>query len=468
MKITKNILIVAIQPQRFLDQIIFAENIYNIDKNISIYFFISEEAYSRYSEIVDNLKFKIINKPFNFQKKLIKRNYLKDFIKNILNSKQKKRVDKYLYILKNTKLFSNRLKKEEKIFLNNLNKKYQNVYNLIKEYKIDVLFLAGDRHLGLEPLFIKVANDLKITTIIPFMVYFAEEEDLVKTSTIIESKTLLTSKYIKDSEKKFIHHKRENKYYYPHTIANALDKISVLTQNPWFMGGGYSDILCLPNYQMNKHYIQNGVDSNKIKVLGDISYDNLYLNYKNRINIKKKLLEKYSFINNKKIIIIALPQLAEHSILTWDRHWEEINYLMKSLNELNENILISLHPKMDRKKYEFLEDKYNCTILDERLADVLPIADIFVATFSSTVFWSILCGIKTVVVDFYGLNYTMYDFLTSLRKVDKKDNLKTTLKTTLVEEIDFSKDWKSLSRDDVFDGKTIQRYIKLINEVRKS
>ena len=62
----------------------------------------------------------------------------------------------------------------------------------------------------------------------------------------------------------------------------------------------------------------------------------------------------------------------------------------------------------------------------------------------------------------------MYDFLTSLRKVDKKDNLKTTLKTTLVEEIDFSKDWKSLSRDEVFDGKTIQRYIKLINEVRKS
>ncbi len=232
------------------------------------------------------------------------------------------------------------------------------------------------------------------------------------------------------------------------------------------MGGGYSDILCLPNYQMNKHYIQNGVDSNKIKVLGDTSHDQLYLNYKNRVNIKQILLEKYSFIN-KKIIIVALPQLAEHDILPWNKHWEEINYLIKSLNELNENILISLHPKMDRKKYEFLEDKYNCTILDERLADVLPIADIFVATFSSTVLWSILCGIKTVVVDFYGLNYTMYDFLTSIKKVDKKENLETALKTTLIEEIDFSKDWKSLSRDEVFDGKTIQRYINLINEVSK-
>lgn len=466
MEIRKNILVVATQPQRFLEQISFANSVYYIKENINIYFFISEEIYNYYSEIVDNLKFKIINKPFNSYKKFNKQNYLKNFIKKNLTLNQKKQISKYIYTLENTFIFTNRLKKQEKIFLANLEKNYDKIFKLVQEYKIDVLLINGDRHLGLEPLFLKVAKDLKIPTIIPYMVYFAEQEDLVKTSTIIESKTLLTSKYIKDSEKKFIHHKRENKYYYPHTIANALDELGVLTKNPWFMGGGSSGILCLPNYRMNEHYINNGVDSNKIKVLGDTSYDQLYLNYKNRVNIKQILLEKYSFIN-KKIIIVALPQLGEHNILPWDKHWEEINYLMKSLNELNENILISLHPKMDRKKYEFLEDKYNCTILDERLADVLPIADMFVATFSSTVLWSILCGIKTVVVDFYGLNYTMYDFLTSIKKVDKKENLETVLKTTLIEEIDFSKDWKSLSRDEVFDGKTIQRYINLINEVSK-
>ena len=159
---------------------------------------------------------------------------------------------------------------------------------------------------------------------------------------------------------------------------------------------------------------------------------------------------------------MALPQLGEHNIFPWKKHWEEINFLMKNLKKLNQNILISLHPKMDRKDYEFIEEKYKIKILDERLADVLPIADLFVATFSSTVIWSILCGIKSVVVDFYGLNYTMFDFLTSIKKVDKKDNFETELKATLTGEIDFSKDWNSLSRNEVFDGKTIQRYIKLI------
>lgn len=46
-----------------------------------------------------------------------------------------------------------------------------------------------------------------------------------------------------------------------------------------------------------------------------------------------------------------------------------------------------------------------------------------------------------------------------------REELKTTLETTMSEDIDFTKDWKNLSRDEVFDGKTIQRYIDLIKEV---
>lgn len=466
----KNILIVATQPQRFLDQVNFAKNIAHETDKFSIHFFVSDEVYSLYSDIVDGLEFKVINEPKNKSVQSNHNNFkqlIKEKIKNNLTIEQRKKFREFISKLKNTKLFTSRLKKQEKAFLENLEKSYEIILRLIKDYKIYVLLINGDRHLGLEPVFLKVAKILNIPTIIPYMVYFAEQEDLVKTSIVNVSNSMIDSKYVKDSEERLSFHKRRNKYYYPHTIANALDKFGVLTSNPWFMGAGFSDILCLPNNYMKEHYIKNGVDQSKIKIVGDTSYNQLYLNYVNRENIKEIILKKYSLESNKKLVIVALPQLGEHNILPWDKHWEEINFLMKSLDSLEQNILLSLHPKMNRKKYEFLEDKYNCTILDERLADVLPIADIFVATFSSTVVWSILCGIKTVVVDFYGLNYTIYDFLTNIKKVDQKENLQTTLKSTLAEEIDFTKDWKSLSRDDVFDGKTIQRYIKLINEVRK-
>jgi hypothetical protein len=119
---------------------------------------------------------------------------------------------------------------------------------------------------------------------------------------------------------------------------------------------------------------------------------------------------------------------------------------------------------MNEKNYKYLEKKFNCRILDERLSDSLPSADLFIATYSSTVTWSILCGIKTVIVDFYGFKYTMYDFLKSIRKVEEKEKFISTLENTLTENIDFSKDWEMLSKDRVFDGKTMQRYINLINE----
>ncbi len=458
----KNILIVSTQPQRFLDQVFLSRCLVNQTDKINVYFFISDNVYSFHKNLIDKFEFKIINK---VKDKQVKTTVITKVI-NKLTPVQINKLIAFRTALNNTKFFGFKLKKQEDFIFNNFINKYNSLLLLVKEFNIDIFLIEGDRHLGFEPVFLKIAKNLKIPTIIPYMVYFAEEEGLIKTKNTVSAKCLFSSKYIKESEENFMHHRRINKYFYPHVISNALNRLGVLSQNPWFMGGGDSGILCLANEQLKNHYIKNGIDKKKIKIIGDISYDKLYKIFKNRDYIKNELEKKY-YLDKDKNVIIALPQLGEHNILSWDRHWKEINFLMEKLDNLNQNILVSLHPKMDREKYQFLENKYNCRILDEKLMDVLPISDVFVATFSSTVIWSILCGIKTVVVDFYNLNYQMYDFLESIKKVDKKDNLKDVLKTIFNENIDFTKDWKSLSRDEVFDGKTIQRYINLINEVSK-
>jgi len=465
-----NILIVSSQPQRFLDQLNMAEKISKHTNNIKIYFYINKNIYSRYKSKIDNLGFDIVNKIYqpNSQKnyKVNILDTLQMYFKRLITIKQRKIIRVYINAFKNTRFFTKMLEEEELRYINFLQKEVKTIKNIIKENKIDLIFINGDRHLDNEPAFLKAAKDLSVSIVIPYMVYFAEEEDLTKTSQVKHKLSVFTSDYIKASQNKFLYHKRKNKYFYPHPIINALDKVGTLTKNPWFMGGGSSDILCLPNEHMKKHYVKNGIDINKIKVIGDISYDQLYLGYKKKIEIKKEIQEKYDLDLKVKTIIVSLPQLAEHNILPWDIHWQEINFLIQSLDSLNQNILLSLHPKMDRSSYVFLEKKFNCKILEEKLVDVLPIADMFVATFSSTVFWSIICGIKTVVIDFYGLEYKTYDFLSSIRKVKDREIFQSTLNNTLHETIDFSEDWIQLSKDKVFDGKTIQRYVDLIKEVK--
>ena len=112
-------------------------------------------------------------------------------------------------------------------------------------------------------------------------------------------------------------------------------------------------------------------------------YDHIYKQYLNKNSIRQDMMKKYCLDKDKKNIIIALPQLGEHGELPWNRHWKEINFLIETLESLNHNTLISLHPKMNEKEYKFLEKKYNCKILSERLFDVIPSADLFVATYSA-------------------------------------------------------------------------------------
>ena len=462
------ILILATMPQRFLDQITFAEGLSSFHSKLDIYFFIGDNVLEQYPEKVTNLEFNIIQNKKNsskISKNVKKSSYLQRFQKCIIDF-LKKYFAGTVDFLMNSVFMQKILEQKEYNFTLKLLELKNELYPLIHQIKPDVMFINGDRHLGNEPAFLSIAKELSIVTIIPYMVYSSEEEGLVKSSMTNECNSFLISKYIKKAQNTFNHHKRKNKYFYPHYISNVLMEIGVLSKNPWFMGGGKSDILSLPNLHMKEHYINHGINEHKIKIIGDVSYDVLHKTYMQKDIIKEDIIKKYGLKKNKKIIIVSLPQLAEHDILTWDEHWQEVVFLLKNIDSLEQNVLISLHPKMDLKNYQFLETKYNCKILNERLSDVLVVADMFVATFSSTVLWSVLCDINTVVIDFYGLKYTMYDFLTSIKKVDNRKLLKQTLVNSLKEEIDFTEDWKNLSRDAIFDGKTIKRYFELIKDLK--
>jgi len=439
-----------------------AKNIHKITNEFKISFYVRSDVYIEYKNDLNKNKFIIIN-----ESDLVHKGKFSKFGKlwnNYLLSAKSKLL-RFLKFSNFTNLFSYKLKQKEDIIYEDLVRNYQHLRELLNNHLINIFLLGGDRNGGLESVFLKLAKDLGCKVIIPYVSYFAEQESLLKFSKTTKKKFYFSCNYIKNSEKKFRSHIRENNYYYPHPVANATDRFGVLSDNPWFVGNGPSDILCLPNSYLKEHYIRNGNDPKKIKSIGDISYDNLYKNYKKKDELKDELLKKYNLDKNKKIIITALPQLAEHNLLSWKEHWKEINFLVGSVDSLQEINLISLHPKMNFDNYKYLQAKYNCMIIDESLSTFLPVADMFIATFSSTVFWSILCGVKTVIVDFYCFNYSFFNFLTSVVKVNDKNVFEKKLRIAIQKDFNFTKDWKSLSRGKVFDGNTIYRYVELFRSI---
>lgn len=462
--------VAAIYPQRFLDQNYFAQQIEKSAKGqIKVSFLVSCSVWATYPGLVKALAPKIIGKldfqstetPTSLPYNLL--NCLKRLIPDWLRGK-----------LRTLKVFLERSclgdalwKKEEEKSWKIFEHKYKEFLSLFITSKVDILLIGGDRHItsGFEPAILRACKDLEIPVIIPYLTYLAEEEGLFLSSQRYphQQPSFFLSNYIKKSQLKFSDQKKQGRYFYRHSISNALHKLGVLSKNPWVMGSGESTVLCLPNKHLMRHYQALGLSPTKTALVGDVSYDKLYLRCREKNENRLSLEKRYGLETGKELLILALPQLAEHGILSWSDHWKEIRFLVTSAVLTEQNVLVSLHPKMLRDRYVFLAEEYNCHIVDEQLSDVLPAGDLFVATFSSTVLWAVLCGIKSVVVDFYGFNYNMYDFLDSCMKVQNRAFLKSCIVEQLDKTMDFSKDWDRLSRSEVFDGRVINRYIDLIH-----
>ena len=134
----------------------------------------------------------------------------------------------------------------------------------------------------------------------------------------------------------------------------------------------------------------------------------------------------------KSVILCAVPQLAEHNLLSWDEHWREIEFLFATLTRQPKTVVIlSLHPKSNPVDYQPLADQYGAIIASQRIYSLLPLCDIFFATYSSTVAQAIGLGKPVIVVDFYGLDYDFYDQEPGVRVIRDRDMFSPTIERIL-------------------------------------
>jgi len=441
-----NILINFISNQRFEVQLNFIKNL-NKNSNIKIFIFISDKIKKENVIKLFKSDFKILN----YEDNKIKHN-----LKKILL------ITKLLSIIK--LIFFNLSLVQliyEYMHLRKLNKFYLYSKKIIIENNIDLIFSNSDRSAELENSILKAARELEIPIIVPYLTLLAEYSVLIKS----KKQNKINSLYNIFLSFKFKKYQIQKKDFYPFFIMNALYKFGTLSKNPWIMGNGYSDIICCNNTYTYQQFINDGVDEKKLIVTGDVSYDEIFLNLKNKNKNKNSFYKKNNIDFHKKNILVALPQLAEDGIMPWNQHWEEVNFICNSLDKLNANILISLHPKMNIDKYKFLEGKFNLKIIKQNLSTSIPYADLFIATYSSTILWSILCKINTIVIDFYNLDRSFYNSLKSPRLFKKKSEYISFIENQPFKKKFFDEDLNLLSFQKTFDGNVINRYIDLIFKI---
>lgn len=285
---------------------------------------------------------------------------------------------------------------------------YLKCRKIINNLRPDRVYISSDRYINFDLFLAIVCLKRKIPVIVTGVnLFFVKNTGAYyKTNPSREIKTYgqkLISWFLPNQV--FFYQDKKCLFYEPYVIIN-LYLMRCLPKIPWLNGSTFVSETHVDCEKTKEIYIRSGVKSDIVKVTGLLEYK--FLNSsKNNI---KNICEEFKILKNEFIVIFALPQLYEHNLISKEENDLIILKIMKILIGLkNCRIIVSLHPKMAEKDYLYLVDDFQVQISHLPLRNILPIANVFISTYSSTVLWSIMLGIPSVIYDFFNLNYQVYD-----------------------------------------------------------
>lgn len=344
---------------------------------------------------------------------------------------------------------------------------------LIKKIRTEIVISISDRSNDyVEGSVLSAAKSLGIPVVLPYVAQF-DINAALKYRKRSDGKTLpglnckdslsLYKIYSRIRLKKQIY---DDVFFQEPFILNAARRAGILSSYSWWIGNGLSDFVCVDSYRTKKKYYSNSVPKEKIIIIGQVQLDSVFLSSNKRIEIREMLNKKYSLNEKNDLLILSLPQYAEQGYMSSNEHWKKVNEIVKNITEVDKNLLLSIHPRCNINDYKYLENDFCCKIMSESLSDVIGASNLFLASNSSTLIWSTLCGIPSIGL--YSPVPFLYNDISSIIQVD--DNLM--LSSAIYEALsrpqeNFFEDWKNLSREEVFDGRFKQRFIKLLKSTIK-
>jgi len=203
----------------------------------------------------------------------------------------------------------------------------------------------------------------------------------------------------------------------------VLAACGILPNRPWVLGGSNPDIICGLGPDHRDYLTAGGVCPARVVVTGQPSLDRAAMSNEAVAELKSLLRARFALGGADPIVICAVPQHAEHGMMTWQQHWLATDELFAALAGSGMAVLLSLHPKSDRRNYAERAASYRLPIVDERMIEILPAADLLVATFSTTVRWAVGLGIPAFVVDSVGSKFQLYRDLAGVTVVNDHDAL---------------------------------------------
>lgn len=159
-----------------------------------------------------------------------------------------------------------------------------------------------------------------------------------------------------------------------------------------------------------------GYESNKIKVVGSILFENYVEILNTDYNkLKGKIFSKESSLNNGKKTVVFLTGIAAEfgsNEVTAPIFIDFVKNIINTIIRNNFNLIIKLHPSANYDLYSQFNDLPGVLITKNiNLLEVIAISDVVISEPSTAIFSSVLLRKKIIVLRFFKLHMNNFDFV---------------------------------------------------------
>lgn len=270
------------------------------------------------------------------------------------------------------------LKMNEKLFLNKLNKSnafesgvsklklelFRNIHlmrllsakKILKKFKPDVIII-GEDGFAADYWMITIAKKLNIPVVVlpygladsSYLIHKGVEEryqsgELLTTEDpVVQVVKYLYPKWIKNT-------RHGEVVYLPPEYILALESLNINIPDPWCLQGGIANVLLLESDSMYKRYLDEGISSNKMKIVGSV-----YCDVMHDVIINNKAIENaynnYTRINNVKLNVLVCIPPSDHAGWQHNCSYESVSVFIVELKKFFEqypdiNVIYSFHPRI--------------------------------------------------------------------------------------------------------------------------
>lgn len=211
----------------------------------------------------------------------------------------------------------------------------------------------------------------------------------------------------------------------PAQEALALEMMHLAPPLPWTLHSGFADVIGVESEEARWYGLREGLDPQRLVVTGSHIHDVLYAGMMERNERRAAIYERFGLNPDRPLVVCALPpdmlygtggrpecEFSDYSALV-------ASFLEPIHLQLGASFIVCPHPSANRDQLSFVA-KYGAILAEETVAELLPLADLYVASISATIQWAVACSVPVINYDVYCYRYTDYISLLGVLTIETK------------------------------------------------